>query len=168
MLITSATIDNYSVIILELLKEYLGVDYKWGIQYDSKVYWKAIIGKNLTHPVQKCEEHIRKEHELSNSAEKHHKNLSKNEGKTIEIDDCRSNVGLLMLFTRKFGPKLSNATIYLSGFMSSPVDAHWEALGRVTCYLKTMKVKGILCAEPELHKIIGFADAYFGISLKLG
>ena len=59
-----------------------------------------------------------------------------------------------------------HATRSLSAFVSSPGATHWEALGRAISYLKSMKVKDILCVEPESCKVIGLADTHFGSCIK--
>ena len=66
-----------------------------------------------------------------------------------------------MLLNTKLGPKVGNATRALSGFMSSLGITNWVALGRVISCLKSVKVKRVLCVEPESCKVIGLADADF-------
>ena len=89
-----------------------------------------------------------------------------NDEDTVDIDEHRSLVGQIMVFTTKLCPKMDNACRVLSGFMSNPNETHWKALERTVGHLKGMKIRGITYWEPDSMKVIAFSDTDFANCLE--
>ena len=77
------------------------------------------------------------------------------------IDMYRSLVGQVMCFATKLGATIGNAVRILSGFMGSPSETHWKALGRFIGYMKYMKVKYLMYIT-ELFCVSSLCDTNYG------
>ena len=90
-----------------------------------------------------------------------HLNLTKHEGKPINIDQYQSLVGQILFLTTKVGLKTGAAVRALSAHMSNPGPSQWKAIKRSIGYLKDLKFKGVLYLEIDSFHTILLVDTNY-------
>ena len=88
------------------LKKHLGVEYKWGMTKDGKMFCKATMNKKADAIVKHYENYINGKVKEYNTPGFPNENLNKNDGEVLDIDDFRSLVGKGMFFGTKVSPKV--------------------------------------------------------------
>ena len=115
------------------LKKHLGVDYEWSFDNEKgKHFVKATMNKKVQATIDQLEKFLGREVKVKPSPGKPNEYLQKsNDEDHVDIDEYRSLVGQIKLFTTKLCPKTGNICRALSGFMSNPSKDHWKAIERL-------------------------------------
>ena len=76
----------------------------------------------------------------------------------VDASRYRRLVGKLIYLTVT-RPNITFAVGFVSQFMQSPKQQHWDALCRILKYLKSAPHKGLLLKPSDDLEIVGFSDA---------